>query len=278
MVRLWYVLMLLLSLCGCQSAEPPPKHLLICGSRVLLPVLRAIAERFESQHPNVRIDFDAGLSNQGARDTREGLADVGMLMREIRTEETGLVSHFLGRDALVFIVHRDNPLSSIRQEQAVELYSQSYSSWKELGGPDVPVTVVGLTEGRAARTQLNEFLKLEPMWAKPTLAVSTHQQIVQAVADRPGAIGCVSLMATLRQLAEGREDRLERQPIRVLPLAGVMPSSETITTYKYPFVRPAVLVTRPSSSECVRQFVEFALSPDQHDLLRRHGLAPLSSR
>jgi phosphate transport system substrate-binding protein len=98
------------------------------------------------------------------------------------------------------------------------------------------------------------------------LSLSTSEQVVQAVASRPGAIGYISL-ASAREV-------LPHPNVRVLPLAGVVPSPETIGTSKYPFVRPTILVTRVNPPEKVKAFLAFATHPDQHDLLLKHGLAP----
>ena len=53
-----------------------------------------------------------------------------------------------------------------------------------------------------------------------------------------------------------------------------MGDPDTIQAARYPFVRPVVLLTRPDPPEGILRFVEFARSPDQHDLLRQHGFAP----
>ncbi|MGL4549567.1 MAG: substrate-binding domain-containing protein [Gemmataceae bacterium] len=264
MARAWPLFLLLLA--GCRPADKPPRHVVLSGSRTLMPLLRAVGERFTAGCPDVRIDFEPGLSSRGALDTRQGLADVGMLTRGLKVEETGLVAHPLGRDALAFAVHRDNPVASLSDSQLTGLFARSYASWKELGGTDRPVVLVGLTDGRAGRAQLLERLALEPGRAKPDVAVPTSEQVAQAVAARPGAIGCVSVAAAREAVAS--------RAVRLLPLAGVLPDADTICTSKYPFVRPAVLVTRPNPPDCVGRFVAFACSPDQHDLLLAHGFAP----
>jgi phosphate transport system substrate-binding protein len=266
MARAWPCLFLLLGLSGCRQAVTPPRHIVVSGSRTMTPLLQAIGERFTAATPDVRIDFELALSGRGALDTRQGLADVGMLTRALRPEETGLATCPLGRDALAFVVHRDNPLASLTNSQLVGLFARSYTSWKELGGHDQPVALVGMTDPTSARTQFLDFLALDPARAKHDFAFPTSEQVVQAVAARPGAIGYVSYAGSRAALAD--------QPVRLLPLAGVLPDPDTISTSKYPFVRPIILVTRTEPSDLVRRFVEFACLPEQHDLLQRHGFAP----
>jgi phosphate transport system substrate-binding protein len=229
-------------------------------------LLRDLTERYVKLHPEVRLDLEFGISVRGVNDTRAGLADIGFLTRELHPDETGLTSTPLGRDAMAFILHKDNPVAALTENQIVGLFARSYASWGELGGSERSVVIVGLSEGRAGREICLEYLGLKTAVTRHDLSLSTSEQVVQAVATRPGAIGYISL-ASAREL-------LPHPGIKILPLAGVMPLPENVQTAKYPFVRPAVWVTRPDPPARVQAFLDFAVHPDQHDLLLKHGLAP----
>lgn len=261
-----WLLLMLLALAGCRGTERPTRHLLVSGSRTITPLLQAIAARYEAATPGVRIDFDPGLSDRAVPEVRQGLADVGLLSRALRADEVGVIAHPFARDALAFIVHRDNPLPTLTENQLVGLFTRSYTNWKELGGSDRPVALVGVGEGRAVRQFVLDYLGLRKEQMRLDVTLSVSEQVVQTVATRPGGIGCVSIAAT--------RQAIKTQPVRLVPLAGTMPDPETIVTHKYPFVRPVVLLTRPDSPEAIADFVRFACSPAQHDLFREHGLAP----
>src|SRR4051794_30207992 len=145
------LLLLLLALAGCGSAEKPPRHVLLAGSRTMVPLLEAIGRRYTDTHPGVRLDFDPGFSERAVSETRQGLADVGLLSRPLRADEVGVVAYPFARDAMAFVVHRDNPLPTITENQLVGLFSRSYTNWKDLGGSDRPITLVGVGEGRSVR-------------------------------------------------------------------------------------------------------------------------------
>jgi phosphate transport system substrate-binding protein len=251
---------------GCGKSQPIREPLVLSGTRTLEPLMRDLGQRYCAQNPHIRIDLELGISTRGAMETRAGLADVGFLARELHPDETGLETHPLGRDALAFIVHRDNPLPSLTENQLVGLFARAYSSWGELGGSERSIILVGMSEGRASREFCLEYLGLKSIMTRHDLSLSTSEQVVQAVANRPGAIGYISL-ASAREV-------LPHPQVRILPLAGVLPDPETIRTSKYPFVRQTILVTRPHPSEKVQAFLRFATDPDQHDLLLKHGLAP----
>ena len=257
----------LLGLLGCGTpSELATERLVLSGTRTLEPLLRDLADRYVYHHPQVRLDLEFGLSVRGVQDTRAGLADIGFLTRELHPDETGLISTPLGRDALAFIVHKSNPIEQLTERQLVALFSRAYNSWGELGGSERSVVLVGLSEGRATREAFLDYLGLRSAVIRHDLSLSTSEQVVQAVAARPGAIGYISLTSA-REL-------LPHPGIKILPLAGVLPEPENLRTGKYPFVRLAIWVTRPEPSPRVKAFLAFATHPDQQDLLLKHGLTP----
>ncbi len=95
----------------------------------------------------------------------------------------------IGKDRIVVIVHKDNPVAKLGKEQLTGIFSGKISNWKEVGGKDAPVLVVwgGLTQGTNAM-----FVKHIMDGAKPTTEVivaTTAEDIRQNVAANPEAVG-----------------------------------------------------------------------------------------
>ncbi len=53
----------------------------------------------------------------------------------------------LFRKALVVIVNRENPVSSLSLGELADIYTGKVQNWKELGGPDANITVLGRKKG-----------------------------------------------------------------------------------------------------------------------------------
>jgi len=95
----------------------------------------------------------------------------------------------IGKDRIVVIVHKDNPVAKLGKEQLTGIFTGRITNWKEVGGKDAPVLVVwgGLTQGTNAM-----FVKHIMDGAKPTTEVivaTTADDIRQNVAANPEAIG-----------------------------------------------------------------------------------------
>src|SRR5262245_47386224 len=85
---------------GCGKTPPARQAVVLSGSRSMVPLLRDITARFSERRPDVRIDIEATSSDRAQIDTRQGVADIGLLGRALRPEETGLRGHLLARDGI----------------------------------------------------------------------------------------------------------------------------------------------------------------------------------
>jgi len=253
-------------LAGCSPPPVEGPRLVLSGPRLFQPLLAELAKRHAARTPGVRIDHETSQPGRAVADAREGLTDVAIVGRELRPDETGVEARPLARDGLGFIVHRSNSLASLTEAQASGLFTRLYINWREIGGADRPVTVVGLTDGRAARVAFLDFLGLRGAQVRPEPAVASSEQAAVAVAARPGAVGYVSLA--------GAREAIKAGIIRVVPLAGTTPNADTISTGKYPFVRTVVLVSRLEPPPAVQAFLDFALSEENRALLAEQGLVP----
>jgi phosphate transport system substrate-binding protein len=255
---------------GCRPAEPPVRHLVLSGSRSLALLMNDIGDRFEEHHPGVRIDVEPTTAPRAINDTKQGLADLGMLGRRLRPEETGVRPHPVARDGVAIIVHRTNPVRELTPAQIASVFSRLSTNWKEVGGTDRPILVVSQAEGRAARDVVLDFLGLQPAQFRADPAVPTSAEAIQAVSTHPGAIGYASLGMA--------EQAARSQPIRLLPLAGVAATLDNVRTGRYPLVRLLQLLTREPPQGLVQEFLDFACSPRVHDLIGQHGSVPGKDR
>jgi len=251
---------------GCQAADLPQRHLILGTSPALAPFARDLATRFQLSHPDVRIDVTTEPADGVIADTRQGLIDVALVGRSFRANETDLQGTVVAQDGIAFIVHRSNPVSSLDERQLVSLLNHSYTDWREVGGSAGPVHLFGLGEGLALRESLlNRFgLAKNAVGLDPPLY--SGEQVVEAVAANPAALGYLSL-AEARKASAG-------QSIRVLPQGGVEATVQNLRNGSYPFTRPLMMAARPEGNELNRELIEFAASPAAHDLIESHGFAP----
>jgi len=261
-----------LAACGQSPSESADGKLsgklILTGSSTVAPLATEIAKRFESLHPDVRVDVQTGGSGQGIADARHGTADIGMASRELKSSESDLTAHRLAADGVGLIVHKDNPVQQLGDDQVVAIYTDRINNWKDVGGPDLPIQVVHKAEGRATLEVFLKHFKIENPSVKADVIVGHNEQGIKTVAGAPGSIGYVSIGTAEADVKAGGA-------IRLLPLGGVEATTQTVSSGKFPMSRPLILVTGAKTSSLAKAFIDYAQSEAVHDLVTAHFFVPI---
>lgn len=243
--------------------------LVMTGASTLAPLIAEIGKRFESLYPGVRIDVQSGGSSRGVADTRQGLADIGMVSRVMKEDERDLSAFPVARDGVCPIVHRENPIQALADEQIMAIYTGKITNWKEVGGTDAPITVVNKAEGRSTLEVFLHYFRLKNVDVKAQVVIGDNEQGVKTVAGNRNAIGYVSIGTAEYDAAHG-------VPIKLLPIGGVAALTETVQKGIFPLSRPLHLVTRSAPSGLAKAFIEYTQSKAVHDLIRQQYFVPLA--
>lgn len=242
------------------AADALSGQLTLTGSSTVAPLASEIGKRFEALHPGVRVDVQTGGSSRGIADARRGSADIGMASRALKPDETDLTAHTIALDGISLIVQKDNPISELSDAQVVAIYRGETSNWKDVGGNDAPITVINKAEGRSTLELFLSHYQLDNSQIKASIVIGDNQQGIRTVATDPNAIGYVSIGTAAFEAAQDT-------PIKLLPMAGVAPSLDTVRDGSFPLSRPLNLVTQGDVSPLGQAFIDFAMSPAVNDLI-----------
>ena len=161
----------------------------------------------------------------------------------------------IGKDAFVFIVNSDNPVSDLTVEQIRGIYSGEITNWKELGGPNVPIAAMRRNEGSGSQTALENLMGDTPIVADYT-----------ALFGSP--IGFSFRYYVTGMLAEGG--------VKMLSVNGVEPNIENIASGAYPVTSSIYAVYRKGeTNENVYKAVDFMLSKEGQEIVEKSGYVPV---
>ena len=265
----------LLSACGRgghegAAAAAPAQRITVVGSSTVAPLMTEIAKRFEQANPGVRIDVQAGGSSRGLLEVRQGTAQIGMLSRAMKADEADVSKLLIARDGVGIIVHRSNPIQQISKQQIVDIFSGKLTNWRQLGGADLPITVVSKAEGRSTLESFSAFFGLPYRDIRAQVVIGDNQQGVQTVAGAAGAIAYVSIGSAEFEARSGAA-------IKLLPFDGHTPSTAQVAAGVYPITRELNLVFKTPVSPAVRALLEMAASPKSADLVVGQFMVPPAS-
>lgn len=253
---------------GNSSTTEQAQKLIITGSSTVGPLVSEMGKRFEAQNPEFRVDVQTGGSSRGLSDTEQGLADIGMVSRELKDGEIeGRRVFTIALDGVSPIVNADNPLTEIDRQQVIEIYTGKIANWQEITGKDAPITVVNKSEGHSTLELFLKHFQLEPEQVEATVIIGDNQQGIKTVAGNVDAIGYVSIGAASYSIEQD-------VPIKLLKLDGVEAKVETVIDGSFPLSRPLNLVTQGEPNPLAREFLDFVLAEENHDLIRAQNFVP----
>ncbi|NJM68398.1 MAG: phosphate ABC transporter substrate-binding protein [Acaryochloris sp. RU_4_1] len=250
-----------------QGNSGSPQKLVITGSSTVAPLVAEIAKRYETQNPQVRIDVQTGGSSRGIADVRQKVADIGMVSRAPKPAEKDLQFHTIAKDGVVIIVHRDNPIQKLSDQQITAIYTGQLNNWQEVGGKPAAITVVNKAEGRSTLELFLEYFQLKSSAIQADVVIGDNEQGIKTVAGNPLAIGYVSVGTAAINISKGT-------PIKMLPLEGIQANAQTVRDGSFPLSRPLNLVTQGTLNPQQQKFIDFAQSPQVKDIIQEQAFVP----
>ena len=229
------------------------------GSTSMEKVIGALGEAFMNN--NSGASFTYNPTGSGIKAVLEGRCDIGLSSRALKDEEKaeGLVETVLAYDGIAMVVNPENPVSDLSLEQIAAIYTGEITNWKEVGGNDAEIVLIGREAGSGTRDGF-ETITGTAEACKYRQELTSTGDVIATVASNPDAIGYASLAAL-------------KDTVKALSVSGVTPTEETVKDGSYIIQRPFVLVTKEGTalSATAQKFFDFALSADAADIISAAG-------
>ena len=231
------------------------------GSTSMEKVIGALSESFMAQNSGVTVNYNPTGSGSGITAVQEGTCDIGLSSRALKDEEksAGLKETVLAYDGIAIIVHPDNPVSDLSVEQIAKLYTGEITNWKDVGGNDAEIVLIGREAASGTRDGFESITGTKGKCQYRQELTSTGD-VITAVSQNPDAIGYASLASV-------------KDSVKALNVDGVTPSEATIKDGSYKVQRPFVLVTMEGKelSPAAQAFFDYAISSDAASIIAKAG-------
>ena len=236
------------------------------GSTSMEKVIGALSESFMATNEGVTVNYNPTGSGSGITAVQEGTCDIGLSSRALKDEEksAGLKETVLAYDGIAIIVHPDNPVSDLSVEQIAKLYTGEITNWKDVGGNDAEVVLIGREAASGTRDGFESITGTKDKCQYRQELTSTGD-VITAVAQNPDAIGYASLSAV-------------GDSVKALTVGGVEATEATVKDGTYLVQRPFVLVTKEGTalSDTAQKFFDFAISADAASIISAAGAVPVA--
>ncbi|MEK6744730.1 MAG: substrate-binding domain-containing protein [Nitrospirota bacterium] len=230
--------------------------------------LTDLAKEYE-RRTGIKVLVRGGGSAVGIEDLRSAKVDFAAACRSRSAGDPEDVAFIqVAWDALVFIVHPSNPLSSLSLDNVRSIYAGGTTNWQQLKGPSSTIKVFisrarqGLS-GVEASTNALVLKGREPVETPHTLFLASTAIVEQMVESTPEGFATTGYTSA------------RKRRVKMLKIDGVAPSVGNIIQQRYPLKRPLFILLPKHPKPAARQFVDFVLSKDGQQYLRSLNVVSL---
>ncbi|WP_418351509.1 PstS family phosphate ABC transporter substrate-binding protein [Serratia fonticola] len=262
------------------------------GSDTLANLMALWGQDFSRHYPNVNLQLQAAGSSTAPTALAAGAAQLGPMSRPMKAAEVSAFEHRYGYaplavpvavDALVVLVHQDNPLRGLNLQQLDQIFSATrrcgentpINRWGELGLQGGWQQRALQRFGRNSASGTYGYFKLRALCGGDFMArvneLPGSASVVQAVAGSLNGIGYASI-------------GFRASGVRLLPLAEtgdryIEPSETNVRNGSYPLARYLYIYINKAPNQPLEPltaaFLDRVLSAQGQDLVNHDGYLPL---
>jgi phosphate transport system substrate-binding protein len=261
----------------------------ISGSTTCFPIIVKCAEVYEDDHEDFNIGVTGGGSSKGISDVINGLVDLGMASRPLKSTESsisGMTQIAFANDGIALVMKSGNTHFSggfVPQwtiTDVLKIFNGTYRYWKDVPGctGNEQIVLVGRDSNSGTRASFEELTGLIDDDGYLEIVGGTHPwQTIQelnsngavhdAVATDDNAIGYVGL-GYIDAEVEGID--LGTDGIHFYE-----PNAANVKSGDYPISRQLYLVYRYEIPEDAKDFVDFIFGSKGQALVESEGFVKL---
>ena len=235
----------------------------LSGSTSMEKVCEALAETFMEEYPDVTVTVEYTGSGAGIESVTNKMVDIGNSSRALKDteKEKGVVENVIAIDGIAVITNNSNEVENLTKEDLIKIYTGEIKNWKELGGKDENIVVLGREAGSGTRGAFEELLGIVDSCVYAGELDSTGG-VKAKVASTEGTIGYVSL------------DVVD-DTVKALKLDGVEATEANIKAGSYLLSRPFVMATNgeiSAQNEIVQTWFDYIKSAKGQEVIKSVGL------
>lgn len=235
------------------------------GSTSMESLVNALGDAFSKANDSkVTVDVQAGGSSVGVTNAKDGITDIGNSSRSLKDDEKafGLKETVIALDGIAVVVNPANAVVNLTKDQIAKIFTGEIKNWKEVGGKEKAIVVVGREAGSGTRDGFEGLLKIKDK-CKYTVEVNETGIVKTKVASEAAGIGYISL---------GVLDTT----VKALQVEGVAPSEKTVKDTTYVLQRPFICLTKAETTPQTTAFLDFMGSPAGQEIVQKKGFVTVT--
>jgi phosphate transport system substrate-binding protein len=257
-LSLIFTILIIALIWGCGKGKT---SITLAGSTAFQPFAEKLADQYMNTNKNVIITVQGGGSAVGIQSANSGAAQIGMAdLVNLPAEAKGLTATVVAKDGIAVVVNPKNKITDLTTDQVRDIFSGNITNWKEVGGDNIPITVVSREAGSGTRSSFEQIIQ-NIVLKKDALIQDSNGTIRETVSNDANSIGYLS-------------HGLINEKIKALKVDNQECNTENIVSGKYNLVRPIFLLVKGEMQGEIKNFIDYILSTEGQATIKSNGLLP----
>ncbi len=225
----------------------------ISGSSAFRATVGDAAEKYRSACPIAVFNISSSSSGAGIQDLEQGkiqIANSELSLKDANYAYTDLSENQVAVIVFTLIINKNVAgINTLTRTQITNIYNGTFKNWKQVGGPDLPIVLVGRPTDSGTHAAFARFV-LNGSDAPVSLVVTSTSEVINTVGTRDGAIGYVDLGSANKANAT----------VTSIAINGNAPTAGLVASNSYSFWAIERMYTKKNADALSHSFINFVIT------------------
>ncbi len=256
----------ILVLSGCKGSGSQ-ETITAVGSSAAQPLVELAGEEFTKSNPNQYVNVQGGGTGTGLSQIQQGAVNIGNsdLYAEQKKDinASKLVDHRIAAVGMVPVVNKDVKVKSLTIKQLRQIFSGQVKNWKQVGGQDLPITIINRADGSGTRASFESDVMNGTPFVRSQEQDSSGM-VRQIVYNTDGAISYLAMPYL-------------NDTVKTIAVNNVEPTIENIENNKWKIWSYEHLYTNGKPEGMTKDFLDFIMTKHvQQNVVKKMNYVPIN--
>ncbi len=261
------VIPLIAVLSGCKGSGSQ-ETITAVGSSAAQPLVELAGEEFTKNNPNEYVNVQGGGTGTGLSQIQQGAVNIGNsdLYAEQKQDidASKLVDHRIAAVGMIPVVNKDVKVKSLTIMQLRQIFSGQVTNWKEVGGQDLPITIINRADGSGTRAAFESDVMNGTPFVRSQEQDSSGM-VRQIVYNTKGSISYLAMPYL-------------NNTVKTVNVNGVEPTIENIENNKWKIWSYEHLYTKGQPTGMTKDFLDFIMTEHvQKNVVEKMNYVPIQA-
>lgn len=252
-------------LTGCKGSQGQ-QTITAVGSSAAQPLVELAGEEFTQNNPNQFVNVQGGGTGTGLSQIQQGAVDIGDsdLFAEQKSgiDASKLIDHRICAVGMVPVVNKNVSVDTLTLKQLRQIFSGEITNWKQVGGEDLPITIINRADGSGTRAAFQADVMGNAQFVRAQEQDSSGM-VRQIVDNTKGSISYLAMPYL-------------NNTVKTMKIDNVEPTIENIQNNKWKIWSYEHLYTNGEPTGMTKEFLDYIMTTHiQNNVVKKLRYVPI---